>query len=751
MRLNSTGLGIGTSIIQGKLDIKTSESGFEFFPEHSTNTNLIINYDRINSNYLSIQTRASSHQFLIENTEKMRLTSTGLGIGTTSPSYPLEVNGEIKSDGYRIDLSSLSDIRAIVSTGTNSLQIGDSGVNEFKFKNLAGTSMIINSSGKVGIGTTSPTEKLHVVGKGIFTDQVTIPATPVATTDAASKSYVDAHGGGLGPFLPLTGGTLTGDLNLGTTSAPVDLYLFGDTAGTSLTWSNSDDELQFSDNTKVTFGDSGDLQVYYDGVDGAIKSATGIQFLANSATKMTLTSGGNLLIGTTSDSGQKLQVDGTAKIEQYFYINDIGNSNLFFIRNESNFASIDNGTRTLNFIGGDKIFLNGSFAEAMRIKSGGNVLIGTTTDGGKKLQINSDTTYDGIQITGANIPTLAIIDTTNNAKLVVYTRDNDATIGTETNHVFTFQTNAVERARFSTNGNLLLGTTTDSGAKLEISDSTSPDLILRNPTANPVNAGKIKFIESVNSDGFELTFNGFDNKFKFISNSSGTLTERLTIDRNNGNVGISANNPSAKLDIQSTTGNQLRIGYNDTAGWNLEHEAATGAFTFKKETSEKVRFAQNGNVLIGSTSDNGAKLQVTGIIRTSGGSVQAGLNYGFTLEDTSNSNRYGLKFGAAGSVGGSNLLMLTNRSLSDATGGGEVAIGANSSTTGVTETEVMRIKANTQSQVSIDGVLSLTKQDTPVDPPNNASTIWLDSNWDLKIKITNSSGDTVTKTIVEYA
>ena len=54
-------------------------------------------------------------------------------------------------------------------------------------------------------------------------------------------------------------------------------------------------------------------------------------------------------------------------------------------------------------------------------------------------------------------------------------------------------------------------------------------------------------------------------------------------------------------------------------------------------------------------------------------------------------------------------------------------------------------------EVSIDGVLSLTKQDTPADPPNNASTIWLDSNWDLKIKITNSSGATVTKTIVEYA
>ena len=63
----------------------------------------------------------------------------------------------------------------------------------------------------------------------------------------------------------------------------------------------------------------------------------------------------------------------------------------------------------------------------------------------------------------------------------------------------------------------------------------------------------------------------------------------------------------------------------------------------------------------------------------------------------------------------------------------------------------MRIKAVTQSEVSIDGILSLTVQDTPADPSNNKSSIWLDSNWDLKIKITNSSGDTVTKTIVEYA
>ena len=82
----------------------------------------------------------------------------------------------------------------------------------------------------------------------------------------------------------------------------------------------------------------------------------------------------------------------------------------------------------------------------------GSVGIGTDSPA-KKLQVSSDITYDGIQISGSSIPTLAIIDTTNNAKLVAYARDSDATIGTETNHPLTINTNNTTALTLDTSQN----------------------------------------------------------------------------------------------------------------------------------------------------------------------------------------------------------------------------------------------------------------------------------------------------------
>ena len=787
------------------------------------------------------------------STEVARITDGGnFGIGTSSPSSPLTVSG-------RVDFQ--NDLRL---RGTDSAS--NEGVVRF----------FVDNNNKLFIDTANNGANLFAINSS---GQVTIPATPIASTDAASKSYVDAHGGGLGPFLPLIGGTLTGNLLLGTTSAPVDLYLFGDTAGTSLTWSNSDDELQFSDNTKVTFGDSGDLQVYYDGVDGAIKSATGIQFLANSATKMTLTSGGNVGIGTTSPS-KKLEIVDTGNNHQlvltaasnmnsgikftdgvdadagsiYYYhqdkrmrffvnnseaMNIISNGNLGLgttspsekvtisgantntlkiTRNDSEttyFTSLSNyydaslgtalkagiynilthglGTGTaINFTNGNLKF-NFRDVEKARITDGGNLLIGTTSDNGQKLQVNGGITLAG-SLTGTTATFSGNLTVGNGGNGKIYFGSTSHFLGNIGANVYLvtsgqsiFDIGGSEKMRIKTNGNLGLGISSPSsilhiskaggvvvklgtsintseiearevggGQSLILSASNSTDDIIIDDVGNTTLGGSLTGTTATFSNiiTVDTMFASSDSTAILATASAGSV-----ILRPNGagsgtgafTVGVSNTDISNNLRPTTNLGSSLGSSTKSFLYTYANFLQSAGILQLGAGGAEKARITAGGNLLLNTTTDSGAKLYVNGIIRTTGGSVQAGLNYGFTLEDTSNNNRYGLKFGAAGSVGGSNLLMLTNRSLSSATGGGEVAIGANASTTGVTETEVMRIKANTQSEVTIDGILSLTVQTTPADPSNNKSTIWLDSNWDLKIKITNSSGDTVTKTIVEYA
>jgi len=97
MRIDSSGrVGIGTSSPIGRLDIKTGNVGFEFFPENTNDTNLILNYDRSTNAYQNLQTRAASHQFLINTSEKMRIDSSGnVGIGTTSPANALHLHQQV--------------------------------------------------------------------------------------------------------------------------------------------------------------------------------------------------------------------------------------------------------------------------------------------------------------------------------------------------------------------------------------------------------------------------------------------------------------------------------------------------------------------------------------------------------------------------------------------------------------------------------------------------------------------------------
>jgi hypothetical protein len=257
------------------------------------------------------------------------------------------------------------------------------------------------------------------------------------------------------------------------------------------------------------------------------------------------------------------------------------------------------------------------------------------------------------------------------------------------------------------------------------------------------------------ADAFKPAVSGDPIKFKrYDGNEVGRF-------KNNGYFGINVSDPQRSLDI----GGAVRVLNENQIEWGWGGVRITGSVstnTFKIGTwggssvVDRMTVTSGGNILIGTTSDVGAKLYVNGVIRAVGGGIQAAQDYGFTLNDESGSNRYGLKFGAAGVTGGSNLLMLTNRSFNSATGGGEVAIGGNTNTTGVTEVEIARFiprvtaTSGTQKKVSLDAVLELTEQTAPADPASGESIIWMDSSsGDLKVKI-NYGGTTVTRTLASF-
>lgn len=97
----------------------------------------------------------------VNGVEGLRLTSTGLGIGTSTPGVRLDVNGAL-----RVGLASNPTTIASNSQFYDQSGIGPT-ISGYNFEVRTGNPtpsarMIVDSVGNVGIGTSSPTAPLHI-------------------------------------------------------------------------------------------------------------------------------------------------------------------------------------------------------------------------------------------------------------------------------------------------------------------------------------------------------------------------------------------------------------------------------------------------------------------------------------------------------------------------------------------------------------------------------------------------------------
>lgn len=538
--------------------------------------------------------------------DRMRITGAGdVGIGTTAPSAKLHINQSSAATGLLVYTNDIGSANIVNFQG---------------FDNSLGvvSRMVVQANGNVGIGTTSPATRLHVDASGGGVVRVTrlgasasaygqIEHDGTNTTLTSSAATIFNAGGGTERARITSGGNLcvgttSSAYRLGvTTSSGAGIQVI--TAGAT-TNNPSQDWYDSTNLTEATLTTGNAL------VSFGTYTNTPLAFITNNTERARIDASGNLGIGTNSPGGN-IHVNTTGNTSVVISAGSTGLSRLIFqgqVANNRGFIDYDNTTSVRAMI------FRTNEAEVMRLDASGNLGVGTNSPS-RRLNISGAGTNCAIRIdnTVSGRPALIMYDDSQN--LTITNSSDTGYIG------FINGTGAgTERARITSDGNLLLGTTSNAGPKVLVV-AGAPVLRLEESTTG----GSKRLEFGVTSGG--LAYIGANQSAQdLVFQTVGSERMRIT---STGAIGIGTTSPSETIFVQtpSTYGTNyiafsdrttLTSGDSDAGGikWydyggaaasiGFKHNAYFGsaprAITFNISGSERARITNSGYLGIGTTS-----------------------------------------------------------------------------------------------------------------------------------------------------
>ena len=541
----------------------------------------------------------------------------------TSPTVPL-VNDDVFSllgtvyDGTRT-LATAGVL--LVVDGTVSDNVGPQRIGFYTgTANSRVERVTIKSNGWVGIGTTSPTAKLHVAGDANITSNVIVNGGTLFVDTVNDRVGVGTTGPGVSldiqtsdPRINLRDTDTSGVFQIRNTSNVGYISVLSNAALIFST--NSLERARISNDGDVGIGTTSPAAKLH--VDGTIRANSTIEYQSPNAAN---------IITSTMYNGGTLSFEGNTG--QLFSITDSMTGSIFSVNDISGIPSIevfDTGEVRLAEYSGNVGIGIANATSKLHVSGTANITSNVIVNGGT-LFVDAVNDRVGIGIT-APTSNLHVIGTANvSANLTVgagsvgspsitTAGDNNTGMFFPAADTIAFAEGGSEVMRVDANGNIGIGTTSPS-AKLHVDGDA-------NITSNVIVNGGTLFVDTVN-DRVAVGTTSPDNKLDVEFNGSST-----TLGAGPGtsvNTGARIYNSNTTTDTYSYL--DLRAGTSDVRLASINKGSNLADFAILVDSgsttpNERLRITANGNVGVGTTSP-GAKLEVNGPSVIRGGTLVNG-------------------------------------------------------------------------------------------------------------------------------